>query len=334
MAGGQERILKRRIASVNATKKITRAMELIAGSRIVKAQARVHAAVPYSEQITEVVRDLAAAGGVVESPLLTPRPEIKRVAHVVLTADRGLCGGYNTAVIRAAEGSIRDNAEEGRDYALVVVGRKAEGYFRYRNFRIHEAFTGFSDQPGYDDARRVARAVEAPFLSGEFDMVELIYTRFVSAGTQEVVVRPLMPLDRELVLGGDGLPDQLGEGPSATYEFEPSPGAILTQLLPRYAEARVYAAMLNAAASEHAARQRAMKAATDNAEDLIIRLTRVMNRARQDAITTEIMEIVGGAEALRQGQEQRGPDVRTLDEIRHGLHAHQPAGAATAAGPA
>lgn len=325
MAGGQERILKRRIASVNATKKITRAMELIAGSRIVKAQARVHAAVPYSEQITEVVRDLAAAGGTVESPLLQPRPEIKRVAHVVLTADRGLCGGYNSAVIRAAEGSMKENAEQGRDYALVVVGRKAEGYFRYRNFRIHSTFTGFSDQPTYDDARRVARAVEAPFLAGEFDRVELIYTRFVSAGTQEVVVRPLMPLDRELVLGGDGLPDRVdGGGPSATYEFEPSPESILTQLLPRYAEARLYAALLNAAASEHAARQRAMKAATDNAEDLIVRLTRVMNRARQDAITTEIMEIVGGAEALRQGHDRGDGDHFTLDESRYGHHAHRP----------
>ncbi len=333
MAGGQERILKRRIASVNATKKITRAMELIAGSRIVKAQTRVHAAVPYSEQITEVVRDLAAAGGTVDSPLLQPRPEIRRVAHVVLTADRGLCGGYNSAVIRAAEGSMRENAEEGRDYALILVGRKAEGYFRYRNFRIHASFTGFSDQPTYEDARRVARSVEGPFLSGEFDRVELIYTRFVSAGTQEVVVRPLMPLDRELVLGGDGLPDQLeGGGPSATYEFEPSPGAILEQLLPRYAEARVYAAMLNAAASEHAARQRAMKAATDNAEDLIVRLTRVMNRARQDAITTEIMEIVGGAEALRRGHDHREAGMSTLDEARHGLHARHPAEATTAAG--
>lgn len=300
MAGGQERILRRRIRTVQSTKKITRAMELIAASRIVRAQARVHAAVPYSETITEVVRDLAAAGAGTSSPLLEPRPEIRRVAHVVIAADRGLCGGYNSSVIRAAEGSMREHAVHGRDYALITVGRKAEGYFRYRDFRIDEAFSGFSDQPTYEDARSIAQAVERPFLSGDYDLVELIYTRFVTAGTQEIVVRPLMPLDTETLEGGDARPEALPDGSAApTYEFEPSPDAILERLLPRYAEARVYAALLNAAASEHAARQRAMKAATDNADDLITSLARVMNRARQDSITSEIMEIVGGAEALK-----------------------------------
>ncbi len=300
MAGGQERILRRRIRTVQSTKKITRAMELIAASRIVRAQARVHAAVPYSETITEVVRDLAAAGAGTSSPLLTPRPEISRVAHVVIAADRGLCGGYNSSVIRAAEGAMREHAELGRDYALITVGRKAEGYFRYRDFRIDESFSGFSDQPTYEDARAIAHAVEGPFLAGEYDLVELIYTRFVSAGSQEVVVRPLMPLDAETLAGGDARPEALEDGSAApTYEFEPSPDSILERLLPRYAEARVYASLLNAAASEHAARQRAMKAATDNADDLITSLTRIMNRARQDSITSEIMEIVGGAEALK-----------------------------------
>ncbi len=298
MAGGQERILRRRIRSVQSTKKITRAMELIAGSRIVKAQARVAAAVPYSEKITEVVQDLAAAGAATSSPLLVPRPEIRTVAHVVIAADRGLCGGYNSAVIRAAEGSMREHKGLGRDYSLVVVGRKVESYFRYRDYRIASSFTGFSDQPSYEDARAIASAVERPFLAGDVDLVQLIYTRFVSAGTQEVVIRPLMPLDRETFQGGDGLTSG-----GAQYDFEPNPAAILERLLPRYAEARVYAALLNAAASEHAARQRAMKAATDNADDLITSLSRVMNRARQDAITTEIMEIVGGAEALRQSQD-------------------------------
>jgi F-type H+-transporting ATPase subunit gamma len=301
MAGGQERTLRRRIKSVQSTKKITRAMELIAASRIVRAQARVHAAVPYSDTITEVVRDLAAGGAGGDSPLLNPRPELRKVAHVVITADRGLCGGYNSAVIRAAEGSMREHAELGRDYGLVLVGRKAESYFRFRGFRIDAAFSGFSDQPSYEDARTIARDIERRFFDGEYDLVELIYTRFVSAGRQEVVVRPLMPLDRDILAGGDGRPTPSVEGDvPATYEFEPDPDEILARLLPRYAEARVYAALLNAAASEHAARQRAMKAATDNADELIIRLTRIMNRARQDAITTEIMEIVGGAEALRQ----------------------------------
>jgi F-type H+-transporting ATPase subunit gamma len=306
MAGGQERILRRRIRSVESTKKITRAMELIAASRIVRAQNRVHAAVPYSDAITDVVRNLSVAAAALKSPLLTPRPEVRRVAHVVIAADRGLCGGYNSSVIRATEGSMREQAELGRDYALVVVGRKAESYFRFRRFRIDAAFAGFSDQPTYADAQRIAGAVSGPFLEGEYDLVELIYTRFVSAGRQEVVVRPLMPLDRETI----AVEPNANQDVAAAYEFEPSPEDILERLLPRYAEARVYAALLNAAASEHAARQRAMKAATDNAEDLIVRLTRVMNRARQDAITTEIMEIVGGAEALRpdEGVEHPEPD--------------------------
>jgi F-type H+-transporting ATPase subunit gamma len=284
---------------VQSTKKITRAMELIAASRIVRAQARVHAAVPYSDTITEVVRDLAAGGAGGDSPLLVARPELHKVCYVVIAADRGLCGGYNASVIRAAEGSMREHGEAGRDYGLVVVGRKAESYFRFRGYRIDQVFSGFSDQPSYEDARAIARAVEAPYLSGEYDLVETIYTRFVSAGRQEVVVRPIMPLDREILAGGDARPTSASDEVPAVYEFEPSPEGILERLLPRYAEARIWAALLNAAASEHAARQRAMKSATDNAEDLIVSLTRVMNRARQDAITTEIMEIVGGAEALR-----------------------------------
>jgi F-type H+-transporting ATPase subunit gamma len=306
MPGGQERILRRRIRSVDSTKKITRAMELIAASRIVRAQARVHAAVPYSDAITDVVRNLSEAAAALESPLLTPRPEVHKVAHIVIAADRGLCGGYNSAVIRAAEGSMREQATLGRDYGLVVVGRKAESYFRFRRFRIDAAFAGFSGQPSYGDAQGIAAAVSGPFLAGEYDMVELIYTRFITAGRQEVVVRPLMPLDKETIAAAPDAEHDVG----ASYEFEPSPEEILERLLPRYAEARVYAALLNAAASEHAARQRAMKAATDNAEDLMVRLTRVMNRARQDAITTEIMEIVGGAEALRtdEGVEHPDPD--------------------------
>jgi F-type H+-transporting ATPase subunit gamma len=298
MASGQERILRRRIRTVQSTKKITRAMELIAASRIVKAQARVAAAVPYSDGITEVVRDLQAAGAGVDHPLLAPREEIHKVGHVVMAADRGLCGAYNSNVLRAAEGEIKEHAALGREYALVAVGHKAESYFRFRDYRIDEVHAGFSDNPTYEDARRVAASMVRRYLDGDVDLVQLIYTRFVSTGTQEVVVRPLMPLGHESFGGADDAGGEEGEE-SAGYEFEPSPDAILDALLPRYADARVYAALLNAAASEHAARQRAMKAATDNAEDLIVTLTRVMNRARQDAITTEIMEIVGGAEALR-----------------------------------
>jgi F-type H+-transporting ATPase subunit gamma len=299
MAGGQERILRRRIRSVQSTQKITRAMELIAASRIVKAQARVHAAQPYADGITEVVRDLQAAGAGANNPLLVPREETRRVGEVVLAADRGLCGAYNTTVIRAAENDIRAQEAQGRETAIVTSGRKPEGYFRFRNYAIDAALGGFTQNPSYEDARAIAAAVVKPFQDGELDLVQLTYTRFISAGRQVVVTEPLLPLPR-VEAEADAPAAEHGE-PQAGYEFEPEPEVILDALLPRYAESRIYAALLNAAASEHAARQRAMKSATDNADDLITRLTRVMNRARQDAITTEIMEIVGGAEALRSG---------------------------------
>ncbi len=314
MAGGQERILRRRIRSVQSTKKITRAMELIAASRIVKAQARVHAAVPYSDGITEVVKDLAAGGAGKSSPLLQSREEIKRVAQVVFTADRGLCGAYNSSVIRSAEGEIKTQAEANRDSGLVTIGRKAESHFRYRNFRLDRTWNGFSDSPTYNQAREIGDDLITRYMANEFDWVQLVYTRFVSLGFQEIVVRPLIPLDRETIQGGDARPNAQESGRSAEYSFEPSPNAILDSLLPRYVEARVYAALLNAAASELAARQRAMKAATDNAEELIKTLARVMNRARQDSITTEIMEVVGGAEALQGGA--------THDSDDETLHVH------------
>ena len=297
MAGGQERILRGRIRSVQATKKITRAMELIAASRIVKAQQRVAAAVPYSERITEVVKDLAAAGGASQSPLLAGREQVRRTAYVVISADRGLCGGYNAGVQRATEGEIKADVLAGKDYAVVACGRKAEGYFKFRGYTIAESFSGFSDNPTYAHAKAIGQYVMDGYVAGDFDRVELVYTRFVSAGSQEVVLRPLVPLDRDTVAGGDGKGAD-ASGAAADFEFEPDPGTILDTLLPRYVEARIYAALLNAAASEHAFRQRAMKSATDNAEELIKNLSRIMNRARQDSITTEIMEIVGGAEAL------------------------------------
>ena len=293
MAGGQERILRGRIRSVQATKKITRAMELIAASRIVKAQQRVAAAVPYSEQITVVVKDLAAAGGSTASPLLAGRPEVRNVAYVVITADRGLCGGYNAGVQRAAEGVIKADVLKGRDYSVVAVGRKAESYFRFRGYRIESTFAGFSDTPSYANAKAIAQHVMELFVTEKVDRVELIYTRFITAGSQEVVQRPLVPLERDTVIHSDG-----ASAPTADFEYEPDPTTILDALLPKYVEARIYAALLNAAASEHAFRQRAMKSATDNAEELIKNLSRIMNRARQDSITTEIMEIVSGAEAL------------------------------------
>ena len=260
MAGGTERILRGRVKAMQSTKKITRAMELIAGSRIVKAQQRVQAAVPYSEQITEVVKDLAAAGASFDSPMLAGRDEIKTTCYVAIT----------------------------------------EGYFRFRDYQLSQSFMGFSDQPTYEDARRIGEYVVDLFVSGKVDKVELVYTRFITAGSQEVVLRPLVPLSAATVAGGDGKAGST-DGSGSSYEFEPDPTEILDTLLPRYVEARIYAALLNAAASEHAFRQRAMKSATDNAEDLIKSLSIVMNRARQASITSEIMEIVGGAAALDGG---------------------------------
>ena len=296
MAGGQERILRGRIKSVQATKKITRAMELIAASRIVKAQQRVVAAVPYSDMITEVVRDLSAAGSGKEMPLLAGREVVKNVCYVVLTADRGLCGGYNSGVMRATEGEIKQDALQGRGHTIVAIGRKAESYFRFRGYNVANNFTGFTDSPTYSIAKEIGEYVTGLYIDGTVDRVELVYTRFVTSGNQEVVQRPLVPLDAQVAEGGDAK-----NAAGADYEFEPTPEAILETLLPRYVEARVYAALLNAAASEHAFRQRAMKAATDNAEELIKNLSRIMNRARQDSITTEIMEIVSGAEAMSSG---------------------------------
>jgi F-type H+-transporting ATPase subunit gamma len=313
MAGGQERILRGRIRTIQSTKKITRAMELIAASRIVKAQQRVHAAVPYSDKITEVVRDLAAGGAAHDAPLLAGREDVRTTAYVVLGADRGLCGGYNTGVERAAEGEIKADVAAGKQYQVITVGRKPEGYFRFRGYRLGTGFTGFSDNPTNADAKRIAALVIDLFTSGEVDRVELVYTRFISAGNQEVVLRPLVPLTEETVEGGDGRPTGAAAEPSGGYEFEPDPTSILEALLPSYVQARVYAALLNAAASEHAFRQRAMKSATDNAEELIKTLSRVMNRARQDSITTEIMEIVSGAEALGAGH--TNAHDRVLDSL-------------------
>ena len=296
MAGGQERILRGRIRSIQATKKITRAMELIAASRIVKAQQRVHAAVPYSDQITEVVKHLAAAGGEARTPILEGRAEVRTKCYVVMTADRGLCGGYNTGVLRATEGEIKADVLAGLDYSIIAIGRKAEMYFRFRGYKITTIYNGFTDNPSYLNAKVIGQDVVRRFLDGEVDSVELVYTRFISAGSQEVVRRPLVPLDRELVSthGADG--DHAGS--AASYEFEPDPDVVLDSLLPVYIESRIFNAMLQSAAAKHAATQKAMKAASDNADKLIRDYTRLANNARQAEITQQISEIVGGADAL------------------------------------
>ena len=298
MAGGQERILRRRIKSVQSTKKITKAMELIAASRIVKAQQRVLSARPYSDQIVQVLHHLSVGGAATVNPLLrtVPDDEVRAVEYVVLGGDRGLSGGYNSSVIRAAETSIRRDRAAGRDIVLVTVGKKVQSYFRFRNHEIAAAINGTVDRPTYEDARRVAAEILPRFAEDQVQRVQLIYTEFISAGTQRVVERRFLPLDAEAMGLAAEAPAQ--DGPQADYEYEPDPTEILDALLPRYVEARLFGAMLAGSASFFAAQQRAMASASDNADELITKLTRQRNRARQDSITTEIMEIVSGAEAL------------------------------------
>ena len=298
MAGGQERILRRRIKSVQSTKKITKAMELIAASRIVKAQQRVTAARPYSDQIVQVLHHLSVGGAGTVNPLLTPRTddEVRTVEYVVMGGDRGLSGGYNSSVIRAAEASIRRDRAAGRDIVLVTVGKKVQSYFRFRNYDIAAAINGTVDRPTYEDARRVAAEILPRFAEDQIQRVQLIYTEFLSAGSQRVVERRFLPLDAD-AMGLVASSDDESAGPQADYEYEPDPTEILDALLPRYVEARLFGAMLSGSASFFAAQQRAMASASDNADELITKLTRQRNRARQDSITTEIMEIVSGAEA-------------------------------------
>ncbi len=197
MAGGQERILRRRIKSVETTKKITRAMELIAATRVVKAQDRAAAARPYAEEITAVILDLVKAGAAKDSPLLADHPDARKAAIVVITSDRGLCGAYNNQIIRMAEREVQARQAEGLDYALILVGTKALNYFKFRHYRIEASFTGVTDQPTYDQAREIAAAVRRPFEEGELVSVDLVYWRFVSAGSQESVIRRFLPLQVE-----------------------------------------------------------------------------------------------------------------------------------------
>jgi len=309
--GAKERVLRRRIDSVSNTKKITRAMELIAATRVVKAQGRARAAKPYAQKITAVIEDLSAAGASVKHPLLEQVDTPQEVAIVLITSDRGLCGGYNANVIKAAERELDAARVDGSDYKLVLVGTKGRDYFKFRNFDIHADFEGISDTPTYEHAREVAEVITDLFENTPVDRVQLIYTEFLSMGSQKPTVRRFLPLQQISDVGESGDAKAV-----ADVEFEPSPEAVLTSLLPRYVEARLFSALLESAASEHASRQRAMKAATDNAEELIVKLTREMNRVRQEAITTEIMEIIGGAEAMASSADDNNdPSQAELERI-------------------
>ncbi len=291
MASAELRDTRRRIKSVQATQKITRAMELIAAARIPKASARVLASKPYTAKLVEVIQNVGgAAGGA--SHMLLERREVKTAGMLIVSADRGLAGAYASTIIRMAEQRIIDLKKAGVDVRIFAVGKKAQSYFRYRGYRIERAFVGITDTPGYGDARAIANSIMESYASGDVDSVEAFYTRFQSAMTQVASRFEFLPIE----------PPASGESSGAiSYSFEPSPALILDRLLPRYVEALTFNMLLESSASEHSARRRAMKAATDNAEELIKTLTVAANRARQAEITTEISEIVGGAEALAEG---------------------------------
>jgi F-type H+-transporting ATPase subunit gamma len=304
------RVLRRRIRTTKSTKKITKAMELVATSRIAKAQERVNASRPYASAITMVLTALASNANI-DHPLLQARPTVRRAGVLVITSDRGLCGGYNANVIRTAEQLISRLNEDGKQVALYVVGRKGVTFYRFRKREIEASWTGFSEQPTFADVREVARALIHAFVAGADDVdgegqphptggadgvlgvdeLHIVHTQFRSLMTQQPVANFLAPM--QVVEA-----EQAEIGPLPEYEFEPDPEVLLDALLPKYMNTRIYAALIDAAASESAARRRAMKAATDNAEDLIQSYTREMNAARQAAITQEISEIVGGANAL------------------------------------
>ena len=297
----QVRVLRQRVKSVKSTQKITKAQEMIATSRIAKAQAKVAASAPYSRQITDVLTALASAS-TLDHPLLNERETPKRAGILLITAERGLCGGYNSAAIKAAEELAALLRSQDKETVMYVIGRKGLGYYSFRNRPVAQSWTGFSERPTYADAERATEAILPSFLVGSagatedgtagIDEIHLVSTHFVSMITQRPQARRMAPMEIEYVDH-----DPSNEFPPL-YEFEPSSDLLLDEMLPKYLKTRIYAALLDAAASESAARRAACKAATDNANDIIRNLSRQANQARQAQITQELTEIVGGADAL------------------------------------
>lgn len=291
---GQLRQLRRRIRSVKSTQQITRAMEMIAASRINRAVRRVEEAVPYARMIHEIIRGLAASTEAVSHPLLATHEDVRRVGICVNTSDRGLAGAYNANVYRRVEDLIARERREGHDVLLYVVGKKGQGYFRFQGWDFAETWSGFTEQPTIEDAKPIAERLMSDYRDGEIDRVWLVYTDFQSQLVQKPTDLRILPVDPEEFAGGEELPSE--------FIFEPDPAEILGRLVPRFVEAMVMSGLLESAASEHAMRQRAMKSATENAEELAEDLSRELNQARQAQITQEIAEIVGGAEALAAGR--------------------------------
>ncbi len=294
--GAQLRAVRRRIGTVKSTAKITRAQELIASSRIVKAQQRVQAAGPYAREITGAVEAVVSRSGNVQHPLTTEPVRATRAAVLILTSDRGFCGGFNASVLREAQGLNVLLAERGIEPVPYVSGRKGIVWHRFRELALAGEWSGFSDTPAHANASEITEVLLEAFTRpadlGGVDEIHLVHTEFISMLTQRPVIRRLLPL--EITEAEEEAP----AGPVTIYEFEPSPEIVLDALLPWYVESRIYHALLDSAAAEIAARRRAMKSATDNANDLLEALTREANKARQAEITQEISEIVGGANAL------------------------------------
>jgi F-type H+-transporting ATPase subunit gamma len=294
--GAQLRVYRDRIRSVQATKKITKAFELIAASRMVKAQHRTAASTPYARAITRAVSAVATYSNE-DHPLTTEKRHVERAAMLLVTSDRGLAGAYSSNVIKAGERLAEKLRGEGKTVVPYIAGRKGSAFYRFRRREVAKEWGGFSDAPQYENAQDIAQTLIDAFMSdtaeGGVDEIHIVYTRFVNMVTQEPEVVRLLPLE---VVEGDEAPAPDDVLP--LYEFEPSAAAVLDALLPKYVESRVFNALLMAAASELAARQRAMKSATDNADELIKSYTRLANNARQSEITQEISEIVGGANAL------------------------------------
>jgi F-type H+-transporting ATPase subunit gamma len=288
----QLRVVRRRIRTVQSTQKITRAFELISASRVLRAQQQVEASRPYTNLITHALTSVASTEVTVSHALLESRAEIKAAGVLVITSDRGLAGPYNANVLRTAGELMARLQADGVEPRLYVTGRKGVAYYRFRRRELADSWIGLADRPEYDDAKQVADTMLQAFLDHEVDDLHIVFTDFVSAGTQRAVARRIIPLVVEETT-------ERPPEPIPMYIYEPDAQGVLDALLPRDVEARVFTAMLEAAASEHAARRRAMKAATDNATELIEDLTREYNQARQAEITQEIMEIVGGAEALQ-----------------------------------
>ena len=294
MAGGQERVLRRRIKSVQSTRKITKAMELIAAAQIPRSLARIIANRPYRLGMQRIVLEAALGDPAGAKKLLAMPEKVDTALVLVITGDRGLSGPYNNATLRAGERLVVKLQSEGTQVRLFCVGKKAAAYFRFRGLAVEESFVGFLDRPTFADVQLVASHLAAPYVDAEAQQILMVSMRYLSAGTQAVEVQQLLPLVMPELPADDQPPALKGY-----TEFEPEVEKLLFFLAPRALESEIFSALLEAAASFHTSQQRAMAAATENADELGQTLTRVMNRARQDSITTEIMEIVGGAEALR-----------------------------------